>query len=109
MTPLVNYWQGHLLELITRDDNLNKAMKQVVRNKGAAGVDGMKVSGLAHYLKEHKAELVQQLKVGTYKSSPVRRVEIPKEEPGKFRKLGIPTVVDRLVQQAVAQVLTPIF
>lgn len=106
---LVNYWQGHLLELITRDDNLNKAMKQVIRNKGAAGVDGMKASELTHYLKEHKAELVQQLKDGTYKSSPVRRVEIPKEEPGKFRKLGIPTVVDRLVQQAVAQVLTPIF
>ena len=106
---VVNYWQDHLLELIMRKDNLNAAMRQVIRNKGACGVDGMKVSELAPYLKLHEDELIRQILSGAYKPSPVRRVEIPKEEPGKVRKLGIPTVLDRFVQQAVAQVLTPIY
>jgi len=106
---VVNYWQDHLLELITRKDNLNAAMKQVIRNKGACGVDGMKVNELAPYLQLHEDELIRQIQSGAYKPSPVRRVEIPKEEPGKVRKLGIPTVLDRFVQQAVAQVLTPIY
>ena len=106
---VVNYWQDHLLELITRKNNLNAAMKQVIRNKGACGVDGMKVNELAPYLQLHEDELIRQIQSGAYKPSPVRRVEIPKEEPGKVRKLGIPTVLDRFVQQAVAQVLTPIY
>lgn len=106
---IVNYWQDHLLELVTRKDNLNAAMKQVIKNKGASGVDGMEVGELASYLKLHEDELIQQIMSGAYRPSPVRRVEIPKDEPGKVRKLGIPTVIDRFVQQAVAQVLTPIY
>nr|WP_234898065.1 group II intron reverse transcriptase/maturase [Levilactobacillus tujiorum] len=88
--------------------NLNQAYLRVKRNKGAAGLDGMTVEDLLPYLKEHKEELVGQLAQGTYRPQPVKRVEIPKPNGGK-RKLGIPTVVDRVVQQAVAQVMTPIF
>ncbi len=93
--------------VLTRN-NLNLAYLRVKRNKGAAGLDGMTVEDLLPYLKEHKEELVKQLAQGTYKPQPVKRVEIPKPNGGK-RKLGIPTVVDRLVQQAVAQVITPVF
>ena len=69
----------------------------------------MSVDELLPYLREHRLELLRQIKDGKYKPSPVRRVEIPKEEKGKVRKLGIPTVVDRMIQQAIAQVLTPIY
>jgi len=97
-----------LLEQILSRENLNRAYKQVKRNKGAGGTDGMQVDELLPFLKEHKDELVQSLRDGKYRPKPVRRVEIPKEN-GKTRKLGIPTVVDRLIQQAICQVLTPIF
>ena len=97
-----------LLEEILNAENLNKAYKQVKRNKGAGGIDGMQVDELLPFLKEHKKELLQSLRDGKYHPKPVRRVEIPKEN-GKTRKLGIPTVVDRLIQQAITQVLTPIF
>ena len=97
-----------LLEQILNRDNLNRAYKQVKRNKGAGGIDGMQVDELLPYLREHKNELVQSLRDGKYRPQPVRRVEIPKEN-GKTRKLGIPTVVDRLIQQAICQVLSPIF
>lgn len=97
-----------LLEQILNRDNLNRAYKQVKRNKGAGGIDGMQVDELLPYLKEHKDELVQSLRDGKYRPKPVRRVEIPKEN-GKTRKLGIPTVVDRFIQQAICQILTPIF
>jgi len=97
-----------LLEQILDRDNLNRAFKQVKRNKGAGGIDRMQVDELLPYLKEHKDELIQSLRDGKYRPKPVRRVEIPKEN-GKTRKLGIPTVVDRLIQQAICQVLTPIF
>ena len=97
-----------LLERILDRDNLNRAYKQVKRNKGAGGINGMQVDELLPYLKENKEELVQSLRDGTYRPKPVRRVEIPKEN-GKTRKLGIPTVVDRLIQQAICQVLTPIY
>jgi len=97
-----------LLEQILSADNLNRAYKQVRRNKGASGIDGMQVDELLPYLKAHKEELLQSLRDGKYRPKPVRRVEIPKEN-GKTRKLGIPTVVDRLIQQAIAQVLSPIF
>ncbi len=98
-----------LLEKILHRDNLNKAYKKVKSNKGSGGVDGMCVEELLTYLREHGGDLNQQILEGKYKPNPVRRVEIPKEEKGKFRKLGIPTVVDRVYQQAITQVLTPIF
>lgn len=98
-----------LLEKILERDNMNQAFKKVKSNKGAGGVDGMEVEHLLQYLKDNNQQLIQSIKEGKYKPNPVRRVEIPKEEKGKVRELGIPTVVDRVVQQAIAQVLTPIF
>ena len=97
-----------LMEQILSKDNLNAAYLQVVKNKGAAGVDGMTVEELGAYLLENGENIREQLRTRKYKPQPVRRVEIPKEGGG-VRKLGVPTVVDRYVQQAVAQVLTPIF
>ena len=93
-----------LLEEILRNDNLNKAYKKVKSNKGSGGVDGMDVEELLSYLRKHGKELNQRIRNGKYNPNPVRRVEIPKEEKGKFRKLGIPTVVDRVYQHAIAQV-----
>ena len=98
-----------LLEQILQGRNLNKAYLKVKSNKGSGGVDGMDVEELLAYLRKHGRDLNQQIMDGKYKPNPVRRVEIPKEEKGKFRKLGIPTVVDRVYQQAIAQVLSPIF
>ena len=98
-----------MLERILDKDNLNRAYKKVKANNGAGGIDGLGVGDMLPYLREHGTELIQQIRDGKYKPNPVRRVEIPKEEKGKVRKLGIPTVVDRLVQQAVAQELTPIY
>ena len=97
-----------LFEQILAPENLNLAYRQVKRNKGAGGIDRMQVDELLPFLKEHQNELVQALRDGKYRPSPVRRVEIPKEN-GKTRKLGIPTVVDRLIQQAICQILTPIY
>ena len=97
-----------LVEQILCKDNLNAAYLQVVRNKGAAGVDGMTVEELGAYLSENGESIREQLRTRKYKPQPVRRVEIPKPDGG-VRNLGVPTVVDRFVQQAVAQVLTPIF
>ena len=97
-----------LLEKILDDNNLYNAYKQVYRNKGTSGVDGVTVEELGVYMYKHKEEIKYQIRNLKYKPSPVRRVEIPKEN-GKMRKLGIPTVVDRLIQQAIVQVLTPIF
>ena len=105
---ITDFWTNNLLELIIRKENLNKAYLQVKRNKGAGGIDGMQVDELLPYLRDHQSELIQQLREGKYKPNPVRRVEIPKEG-GKTRKLGIPTVVDRVVQQAIAQELTPLY
>ena len=99
---------SNLFERILSRDNLNQAYLQVVRNKGAAGVDGMTYDQLLPYLKEQKEELLTQLRQGKYNPQPVLRVEIPKPDGGK-RKLGIPTVVDRMLQQAINQVLQPIF
>jgi group II intron reverse transcriptase/maturase len=97
-----------LLEKILEKDNLNEAYKRVYANKGASGVDGVTVGELLDYLKEHKAELLESIRTRKYKPQPVRRVEIPKDN-GKKRQLGIPTVVDRVIQQAIAQVLSPIY
>jgi RNA-directed DNA polymerase len=97
-----------LLERILEKENLNKAYKRVYANKGASGVDGVTVEELLTYLKEHKAELLESIRARKYKPQPVRRVEIPKEN-GKKRPLGIPAVVDRVIQQAIAQILIPIY
>ena len=96
------------MERILREENLKAAYLQVVRNKGAAGVDGMAVEELGGYLSENGESIREKLRTRKYKPQPVRRVEIPKPDGG-VRNLGVPTVVDRFVQQAVAQVLTPIF
>ena len=106
---ITDYWTNNLLELILRKDNLNKAYKQVKSNKGSGGIDGMQVDELLPYLKENQETLIQEIRDGKYKPNPVRRVEIPKETKGEFRKLGVPTVVDRVIQQAITQELTPIY
>lgn len=98
-----------LLEQILDIDNLNRAFRKVKSNKGASGIDGMEVERLLPYLKEKGTQLRQLILDGKYHPNPVRKVEIPKEDGRKKRKLGIPTVVDRVVQQAIGQVLTPIF
>ena len=85
-------------------NNLVRALKQVQRNKGAPGVDGMTVDDLPAFLKQHWPTIRQQLIEGTYHPKPVLRVEIPKPD-GRKRKLGIPTVLDRLIQQAIAQIM----
>src|SRR5256885_4102413 len=95
---------GPSLEAVVERENLKKALAQVKRNKGAPGIDGMTVNELAPYLKEHWPMIRAQLLEGTYKPQPVRRVEIPKASGGT-RPLGIPTVLDRFIQQAVMQVL----
>ena len=97
-----------LLELILAPTNLNAAYKQVKSNKGSGGVDGMGVDEIVDYLIHHKEALLTSIANGKYKPNPVRRVEIPKEG-GKKRQLGIPTVVDRVIQQAIAQILSPIY
>ena len=98
-----------LLKRIISRDNMNAAYFKIKSNRGAGGVDKMSVDELLPYLREHRLSLLQQIRDGKYKPNPVRRVEIPKEERGKTRKLEIPTVVDRVIQQAIAQILTPIY
>lgn len=97
-----------LLEQILTRENLNKAYKKVYQNKGASGVDGITVEEVSEYLKENKDRILNQIRHRRYKPQPVRRVQIPKEN-GKKRNLGIPTVVDRIIQQAIVQVISPIF
>lgn len=100
--------EHRLLERILSRDNLNTAYKQVKRNKGTHGIDGMEVEYLLQYLKDNGDELIKSVLEGKYHPNPVRRVEIPKDN-GKMRTLGIPTAVDRVIQQAIAQELLPIF
>ena len=100
--------QPRLLEAILYKDNFNRAYKRVKANKGAAGIDGMTVEEALPYLREHQKELTERIYRGKYTPSPVRRVEIPKPDGG-VRKLGIPTVIDRTIQQAIAQQLIPIY
>ncbi len=97
-----------LLEKVLDDKNLFEAYKQVYKNKGASGIDGITVDELGRYMYLHKEEIKEQIRNRKYKPSPVRRVYIPKEN-GDKRGLGIPTVVDRLIQQAIVQVLSPIY
>ena len=97
-----------LLEEILNPNNLNKAYKKVISNKGVAGVDGITVEEEFDYLKENKDRILNQIRKRRYKPQPVKRVQIPKEN-GKMRNLGIPTVTDRIIQQAIVQVISPIF
>ena len=93
-----------LMEEVCDRENLQSAWKRVCRNQGSAGVDGMTIEDAKHYLREHWPSIRSQLLDGTYQPQPVKRVEIPKPDGG-VRKLGVPCVVDRLIQQAVLQVL----
>ena len=104
-----DFWTDNLLDTILRSDNLNAAYKRVKANKGAGGTDGMQVDELLPYLKGNQDPLIQQIRNGRYKPNPVRRVEIPKETKGEYRRLGVPTVIDRVIQQAITQELSPIF
>lgn len=97
-----------LIEFVLDDENIEKALKQVVGNKGAPGIDGMSVFELQEWLPANIDALKDSVRAGRYKPKPVRRVEIPKPDGG-VRELGVPTAVDRLLQQAVMQVLTPIY
>ena len=101
---------GHeqLMELVVERENCRKAFKRVRQNKGSPGADGMTVGELEAYLRAHWREIREQLLTGTYQPMPVRRQRIPKSGGG-FRELGIPTVLDRFIQQCVLQVLQPIF
>jgi RNA-directed DNA polymerase len=98
-----------LIEQVVRRENLVAAHARVVRNGGAPGVDGMTVDDLMPYCRQHWARIREQLLSGTYVPQPVRRVEIPKPEGKGVRRLGIPTVLDRFIQQALLQILSPIF
>ena len=97
-----------ILGKILDKDNLNRAYKRVKANKGAPGIDGMTTRDALSWLKEHQNELIARIRSGHYTPSPVRRKEIPKPDGG-VRKLGIPTVIDRIIQQAIAQQLMPIY
>ena len=104
----IKHEKGELLEYILSPSNLNLAYKQVKSNKGSGGIDRMEVDELLPYLRCHKNKLITSIYDGNYHPNPVRRVEIPKSN-GKTRNLGIPTVVDRLIQQAISQVLQPLY
>lgn len=97
-----------LLDEMLSEENLNKASCQVIKNKGASGVDGMEYTELKEYLEKHREEIKTQIRERKYKPQAVRRVEIPKDDGG-VRGLGVPTVIDRFVQQAITQVLVPIY
>src|SRR5216684_1700880 len=96
---------NQLMEEVCERGNLKEALRRVKANKGSAGVDGMTVDEITGYLKQHWPAIREQLLNGTYEPQPVRRVEIPKPDGGGVRKLGIPSVLDRFIQQAVMQVL----
>lgn len=96
------------MDEVLSKDNLNQAFLQVTRNKGAAGVDEMACEEVKDYLTVHGNDLINQIKSREYQPLPVRKIEIPKPNGG-VRKLGIPTVVDRIIQQALVQKMTPIF
>ena len=97
---------SELLEKILSNDNMNAAYKRVCANKGAGGVDDVTVDELGDYIKENWNDIKEQIRRREYKPQPVRRVEIPKPNGG-VRKLGIPTVMDRVIQQGIVQVISP--
>ena len=98
----------HLLEKVLSRDNLKKAWKRVRSNKGAPGIDGLTIDNFIAHFRDHGKSLVDEIRQGRYQPYPVKRVYIEKED-GSFRGLGIPTVFDRMIQQAIVQVITPIF
>jgi len=98
----------NLMEQVCQSANLNRAYKRVKSNKGSAGIDGMRVNELGDHIREHKEQLITSLLEGSYNPQPVRHVMIPKPGGGE-RQLGIPTVMDRLVQQAIYQILEPLY
>jgi RNA-directed DNA polymerase len=100
--------RGYTLNDVLRPENLTLAWKQVKANRGAAGIDGMEIGDFPAFMREHWEKIRSKLEAGCYKPAPVRRVSIPKDGGGR-RPLGIPTVLDRLIQQAIAQVLTPLY
>lgn len=99
---------SELLEMILSDENILPAMYKVIENRGAGGIDGVTTRELEEYYNEHWEGIKEEIRNRTYKPQPVLRVEIPKKSGG-VRKLGIPTVIDRTIEQAIVQVLTPIF
>jgi RNA-directed DNA polymerase len=101
-SPASTNW---LMEEVCERENLKEALRRVKANKGSPGVDGMTIDEITDYLKQHWPAIREQLLSGTYEPKPVRRVEIPKPDGGGVRKLGIPNVLDRFIQQAVMQVL----
>ncbi len=98
----------NLMEAILDKDNMNKAYLQVKRNGGAPGIDGLGVDDIADYLKENKTKIIEELLNGSYQPKPVKRVLIPKSDGGE-RQIGIPTVLDRIIQQSITQILSPIY
>ena len=99
---------SELLEKILSHSNLNEAYEKVRANKGTGGVDGMTIAELKDYVRENWDGIKEQIRRREYKPQPVRRVEIPKPNGG-VRKRGIPTVLDRFIQQGIAQVISPVF
>jgi len=97
-----------MIEQVLDRRNLNRAYEKVVSNKGAGGVDGMHVSDLKDYLHQHGTTLIGTVRSGSYQPKPIKGVNIPKTN-GKTRLLGVPTVADRMIQQALLQVLEPLF
>lgn len=97
-----------LLDLILEDSNLNQAITKVVKNKGSSGIDKMSVEEGKEYFYKHKEEIKKAIRERTYKPQPVKRVEIPKPDGG-IRNLGVPCVIDRIIQQAIQQILSPIY
>lgn len=104
----VRFGGDDLMERMVSPPNLNRAYKQVTSNRGSGGIDRMRTEELLPWLHQHKESLINSLMDGTYRPSPVRRVDIPKGN-GQTRALGIPTVVDRLVQQSISQILSPLY
>lgn len=100
--------KDELIEKILHRNNLNEAFKKVKSNKGSAGIDGISTEELLEHLKENKDKILGQIRARKYKPKPVKRVQIPKSN-GKKRNLGIPTTTDRVIQQAIAQILSPIY
>src|SRR6185369_2571080 len=98
----------HLMEAVLSPANLKQAWRRVKSNRGAPGIDGLRIEDFPAHAREHWSVIRQSLNDGSYRPQPVRRVTIPKPDGGE-RALGIPTVVDRVIQQAIAQVMTPIF